>query len=85
DGDTLSVLGLHVASGGGTLADLGNGTYRYTPAADANGPVVLGYTIGDGHGGSVAQTASFTVTPVNDAPTVSGSITLADSAEDTSR
>ena len=85
DGDTLSVLGLHVASGGGTLADLGNGLYRYTPAADANGPVVLGYTIGDGHGGSVAQTASFTVTPVNDAPTVSGSITLADSAEDTSR
>ena len=68
DGDTLSVLGLHVASGGGTLADLGNGLYRYTPAADANGPVVLGYTIGDGHGGSVAQTASFTVTPVNDAP-----------------
>ena len=85
DGDTLSVLGLHVTSGGGTLTDLGNGTYRYTPAADANGPVVLGYTIGDGHGGSVAQTASFTVTPVNDAPTVSGSITLADSAEDTSR
>ncbi|GJE05553.1 hypothetical protein AOPFMNJM_0855 [Methylobacterium jeotgali] len=85
DGDTLSVLGLHVASGGGTLADLGNGLYRYTPAADANGPVVLGYTIGDGHGGSVAQTASFTVTPVNDAPTVSGSVTLADSAEDTSR
>ncbi|WP_163359528.1 cadherin-like domain-containing protein, partial [Escherichia coli] len=47
DGDALSVTALHVASGGGTLTDLGNGTYRYTPAADANGPVVLGYTITD--------------------------------------
>ncbi|WP_287034794.1 cadherin-like domain-containing protein, partial [Methylobacterium sp. CG09_land_8_20_14_0_10_71_15] len=68
DGDALSVAGLHVTSGGGTLTDLGNGTYRYTPAADANGPVVLGYTITDGFGGTVAQIASFAVTPVNDAP-----------------
>ena len=68
DGDTLSITGLHVTAGGGTLTDLGDGTYRYTPARDANGPVRLGYSIDDGHGGSVAQTASFSVTPVNDAP-----------------
>lgn len=85
DGDALSVSGLHVASGGGTLTDLGDGRYRYDPAHDANGPVVLGYTVSDGYGGSLAQTARFAVTPVNDAPTVASSVTLADSAEDTPR
>uniref|UniRef100_UPI0013D48A50 cadherin-like domain-containing protein n=1 Tax=Escherichia coli TaxID=562 RepID=UPI0013D48A50 len=34
---------------------------------------------------SAAVIRSVTVTPVNDAPTVSGAVTLADSAEDTSR
>ena len=32
--------------------------------------MTLGYTVSDGHGGDVAQSAGFTVAPVNDAPVV---------------
>ncbi|GEP07446.1 tandem-95 repeat protein [Methylobacterium oxalidis] len=85
DGDALQVTGLRVGSGGGTIEDLGDGRFAYRPAQDENGLVTLSYTITDGHGGSVAQTVQFDVTPVNDAPTVSGPALIGSVLEDTAR
>ncbi|WP_132256975.1 tandem-95 repeat protein, partial [Methylobacterium segetis] len=70
DGDALQVAGLRVVEGGGTIEDLGDGRYAYRPAPDASGRVVLAYTVTDGHGGSVAQTARFDVSAVNDPPVI---------------
>ena len=39
---------MSVASGGGSIADTGNGTWTYTPAANYNGPVSFNYTVSDG-------------------------------------
>ncbi|AWN40063.1 cadherin-like domain-containing protein [Methylobacterium durans] len=85
DGDALAVTALRIVSGDGTIEDLGNGHYAYRPDSNASGPVTLAYTITDGHGGSVAQTARFDVIPVNDAPTIGGPLVLAASLEDTAR
>ena len=67
DGDALSVSGLVLSSGSGSLASDGQAGWRYTPSADWSGQAVLSYTIGDGST-TVAATALLTVTPVNDAP-----------------
>ncbi|HVS22894.1 MAG TPA: cadherin-like domain-containing protein, partial [Gammaproteobacteria bacterium] len=81
DGDPLTVAGLAIASGNGSLVDNGNGTWTYTPAADDDSTVSFSYTINDGQGGSVAGSATLDITPVNDAPTTSP-VTLAAIAED---
>src|SRR5881394_884144 len=81
DGDPLTVAGVAIASGNGTLVNNGNGTWTYTPAANDNSAVSFGYTIDDGQGGSVAGSATLDITPVNDAPTTSP-VTLASIAED---
>jgi hypothetical protein len=68
----------------GTVADNGNGTFTITPAANYNGSVGLGYTVIDGHGGSVAASESFSLAAVNDAPVLTGiQTTLAAGTEDT--
>ncbi len=69
DGDALSVSGLSLAAGQGSLLDHGDGTWTYTPSADWNGSVVLSYTLSDGTA-SVANRAQLTVSAVNDAPTI---------------
>ncbi|MGO4622958.1 cadherin-like domain-containing protein [Ensifer sp. 2TAB8] len=81
DGDTLTVAGLAIDSGKGSLIDHGNGTWTYTPAANDDTGVSFKYTIGDGHGGSAAGTASLNITPVNDNPATSA-VTLTAIAED---
>lgn len=68
DGNPLSVANL-VASNG-TLIDNGNGTWTFTPNANFNGTVNLGYQVSDGQGGLTAASRSFSVTAVNDAPVV---------------
>ena len=68
NGDTLAAAGLAISSGSGTLVDNGNGTWTYTPALNNAGSISFSYTIEDGHGGSVAGSASLAITPVNDAP-----------------
>jgi len=45
DGDTLSITGLSLASGQGTLTDNGDGTWTFTPTADWNGSVAFTYTV----------------------------------------
>lgn len=70
DGDPLSVTGIFLASGGGTLS-LSEGSAVYTPAAGATGTARLTYTVSDPSGST--DTASVTIAinavgPVNAAP-----------------
>ena len=67
DGPTLAATGLAIVSGGGALADNGDGTWNYTPAANDDASVSFGYNVTDGTA-SVAGSATLDITPVNDAP-----------------
>ena len=60
-----------------------NGTFAYTPAANANGAVSFQYRVVDGDGGvsTAATTFTINVTPVNDAPIAGAD--AASTAEDT--
>ncbi len=84
DGDALSVTGLIVTSGSGTVSDNGDGTWTFTPTADWNGEVAFGYTVDDGNGGTAPAAAELTVNAGNDAPVVSGSVDLGSMNEDAS-
>ena len=68
DGGALSVSGVAISGGNGTLVDNGNGTWSYTPAVNDDSAVSFSYTISDGAGGSVGGSATLDITPVNDAP-----------------
>ena len=68
ENDTLHVANL--AASNGTVTDNGDGSYTITPTADLNGIVTLTYDVTDGNGGILSgQTQSYTLNPVNDAPT----------------
>ncbi len=69
DGDALSVVGLSVGSGQGTIVDNGDGTWRFTPNANWHGSVTLNYSVSDGIA-TVSNYASMSVLSVADAPTV---------------
>ena len=69
DGPSLSITAVGILSGGGTIVDNHDGTFRYTPAPNYNGPVVFNYTASDGTL-SASSTASLNVASVNDAPVV---------------
>ena len=47
DGDSLTVSGVTIASGSGTLVDNNNGTWTYTPAENDDTAVSFSYTISD--------------------------------------
>ena len=70
DGDPLSVNTFSQGAKG-TVTQNSDGTLRYSPDADVNGSDSFGYIISDGRGGSDSATVSVSITPVNDAPTVS--------------
>ena len=82
EGDALTVTGLTINTGNGTLNDNGDGTWNYTPAADDDTDVSFDYTITDG-ADTVAGTATLDITPVNDAPTTTH-VTLPGIVEDLS-
>ncbi|QNI44622.1 cell wall protein/ swmB family [Synechococcus sp. WH 8101] len=86
DGDSLSITSISVdpSQAGSISADPQHpGQYLFKPAADFNGSVQFHYTVEDGHGGSVQQTASMLVTPDNDAPVFSsGSNAFAGSVDE---
>ena len=72
DGDTLtySLDPSNQPAHGSVSFD--NGTFTYTPSADANGADLFVIDIDDGHGGTIQQAVSVTINAVNDAPTIVG-------------
>ncbi|UUZ76339.1 cadherin-like domain-containing protein [Polaromonas sp. P1(28)-13] len=76
----LSATGLAIATGSGTLADNGNGSWNYTPALNDDTAVSFSYTVTDGSL-TAAGIATLDITPVNDAPTTTA-VALAAIAED---
>ncbi|PHM05763.1 cadherin-like domain-containing protein [Nostoc sp. 'Peltigera malacea cyanobiont' DB3992] len=80
DGDTLSVANLTATNG--ALVDNLNGTYTFTPTANFNGAVNLIYDVTDGTATLTGQTQTFSVTSVNDAPTVANIIADQTTLED---
>ncbi len=79
DSDTLSVANL--AASDGSVADNGDGTFTITPTQDFNGAVTLTYDVTDGIA-SIAATQTYTLDPVNDAPTGSAAAVLSNGTED---
>ncbi|WP_198328904.1 tandem-95 repeat protein [Psychrobacter faecalis] len=80
DGDTLTYA-LATAATNGKVVIGKDGSYSYTPNANFNGKDSFTYTINDGQGGVITQTATVNVAAVNDAP-VSANTTIA-ATEDT--
>ncbi|WP_200863794.1 VCBS domain-containing protein, partial [Labrenzia sp. C1B10] len=72
-GDILSVTGL--SADHGTISGDATHGFTFTPDPDYNGPVTLSYQVTDGHGGSVAQTASLTLGATDDAAIIAGTDT----------
>ncbi|WP_417841650.1 cadherin-like domain-containing protein [Terasakiella sp.] len=81
DGDSLDILNV-VATSGGAVVDNGNGTWTVTPTLNSTDDVILSYTVSDGKGASVQQTATLEIQNVNDAPTLSNTVIL-NGTEDT--
>jgi large repetitive protein len=81
EGNTLTVSNLQASSG--AVVNNGNGTFTYTPAANANGAVSFTYTVSDG-ALATAATATLAIAAVNDGPVAGAAIVLAAVAEDTS-
>ena len=72
DGDTLSVNSLKLNSDSAALTNNDDGTWTITPNANWNGKLQISYAVSDGNGGSADLTANLDVTPVNDAPLLTG-------------
>ncbi len=82
DGDALSMSGLTTTNG--TLVNNNNGSYTFKPNANHNGSVALSYRVVDEKGAFISATQSFSLTAVNDAPSLTGTqATLAAGVEDT--
>src|SRR4029078_7981628 len=82
EGDALVLANL--AASNGSVVDNGNGTFTITPTSDFNGLVTLTYDVLDGHGATLSGAQqTYTLTPVNDAPTGSPTAVLAAGSEDT--
>jgi Concanavalin A-like lectin/glucanases superfamily/Bacterial Ig domain len=79
DGDPLVVNSVASSTtGGGSVASLGGGSYRYTPGATFTGTDTFSYSIADGRGGSATGAVSVTVTaPVPPPPPPTGGMVLA--------
>ncbi|MBU2984233.1 retention module-containing protein, partial [Saccharophagus degradans] len=72
DQDELTVTNVSLVTGQGEIIANDDGTFTFNPAPNYNGPVEFSYTISDGQGGEIQNTATLNVTPVNDAPTAVG-------------
>ena len=76
DFDPLTVTS--ATAGNGTVVINGDGTIKYTPAANFNGTDTIIYKISDGNGGVSTASVTVTINPVNDAPTTGGLGNLVD-------
>ncbi|WP_417832326.1 cadherin-like domain-containing protein [Terasakiella sp.] len=81
--DSISVANLSISSGTGSLAfNSQSGNWHFTPTANSTAPVTFTYNISDGQALSAQQTATLTLSPVNDAPTISNLVSF-NATEDT--
>jgi hypothetical protein len=76
-GTSPAAANLAIASGNGTLVNNNDGSWNYTPAHDDNSAVSFAYKV-IYSGGTVAESATLDITPVNDAPvnTVPGPLSV---------
>jgi uncharacterized protein YneR len=70
DVDNVNLSVSDLTASNGTISANADGSYTFTPDANYNGSVSLTYNVIDGNGGTVAASQSFSITSVNDAPTV---------------
>ena len=69
DGQVIAVTGVaSSSSGGGTIANLGSGSYLYTPAVTFSGVDTFGYSIADIASGTASAVVSVTVTAASPPP-----------------
>ncbi|MGE5505204.1 MAG: cadherin-like domain-containing protein, partial [Actinomycetota bacterium] len=68
-GDTLSVTGISAVHG---TVSISSGTVTYTPDANYTGTETFSYTVADGHGGTIADSADMTVAPPSATLSLSG-------------
>ncbi|MGR5475411.1 cadherin-like domain-containing protein, partial [Vibrio astriarenae] len=73
EGDDLSVEGISYTGTDGILSDNGDGTYSFAPNDNFNGDVEFTFDVSDGTD-TVTANIDVSVTPVDDAPTVEGSL-----------
>ncbi|GAM72675.1 T1SS secreted agglutinin RTX [Vibrio sp. JCM 19236] len=73
DGDNLTIDSVSYQGTDGILTDAGDGTYVFAPNENFNGNVDLVFQVNDGTE-SVSANIDIQVTPVDDAPTVDGSL-----------
>ena len=75
DGDSLQVSTTPVQGPAhGTLVLNSDGSFAYTPTANFNGTDTFTYRLIDADGGTSTATVILTVNPVNDAPTITGTL-----------
>ncbi|MDC5807983.1 VCBS domain-containing protein [Vibrio europaeus] len=74
DVDHGAQLSIHnLSADHGQITDNHDGTFRFTPDKDYNGPVQFNYQVQDEQGASVSQTASMDLSAVGDAALITGS------------
>lgn len=71
DGDTLFAVSVTGAPNGSTSID-GSGNVIFQPLPDWSGSTSFQIGVSDGNGGTATTTVSVTLTPVNDAPRLTG-------------
>ena len=70
-GSVFTLGTAYTVAGKGQIIINADGSYSFTPAANYNGAFpVVSYTVTDGSGTDASSTLTVSVTPVNDAPTV---------------
>ncbi|SCA55257.1 hypothetical protein MTBPR1_10504 [Candidatus Terasakiella magnetica] len=80
-GDTLSIQSDSLSASTGNLVSTEDG-WNFTPTQDSTDDVTFSYVVTDGNGGTVNASAIASFSAVNDAPSVSGDVSLS-ATEDT--
>ncbi|PMM65552.1 hypothetical protein BCT48_18990, partial [Vibrio sp. 10N.261.46.F12] len=76
DGDELSIVvgSITSAANGELFVDYTNNTITFTPDTDYNGEATFKYKVTDGNGGEDEAEVTLNITPVNDAPVLTGDL-----------
>ncbi|TKG28279.1 tandem-95 repeat protein, partial [Vibrio sp. F13] len=76
DGDELSIVvgSITSAANGELFVDYTDNTITFTPDTDYNGEATFKYKVTDGYGGEDEAEVTLNITPVNDAPVLTGDL-----------